>query len=163
MMFFSLLEQMNMERKFKRLTDHRQVDIVEYIKEKLVENPDIELYIGCDSQTHGNTTTYATVVVLHHRGSGGHVLYNKETVPVIRVLWDRIWKEVESSLEIAEYLLENGVKKAKYIDIDINPDKRYKSNMLLTSAIGMITWKGFEVRAKPGASAASYAADRICK
>jgi len=152
-----------MERKFKRLTDHRPVDTVVYLKDKLLENPEAEIYVGCDSQTHGRTTTYAIVIVLHYRGMGGHVLYSREVIPVIKEISKRIWREVELSLEVAEYLLECGVKKAKYIDIDINPDKRYKSNMLLASAIGLVNWKGFEARAKPDALSASRVADKLCK
>jgi len=152
-----------MKREFMRLRDNVKVDAVSYLKEKLLETPDAEIYIGCDSQTHGRETTYAVVIVLHRAGQGGHVLYFKEKIPAIREIAQRLWREVETSVEVADYLLENGVKRAKYIDIDVNPDKKYKSNMLLTSAIGLVNWKGYEGRTKPTAFCASYCADKICK
>lgn len=152
-----------MERRFKRLYDKQLVNVVEYLKEKLDETPDAEIYIGCDSQVHGRHTTYATVIVLHRRGLGGHVLYDKEIVPSVRDMATRLWREVELSLEVAEYLLQNGVKKAKYIDIDVNPDKKFKSNILLASALGLVSWKGFEGRIKPHSVAASRVADKLCK
>jgi predicted RNase H-related nuclease YkuK (DUF458 family) len=152
-----------MNREFRRLYDREKVEIVEYLKQKIEENPETEIYIGCDSQTHRRTTTYAIVVVLHYRGAGGHVLYSKLEVPVIYDLASRLWKEVELSLEVAEYLLEKGVKKAKYIDIDVNPDKKYRSNILLTSAMGLVAWKGFVGRAKPESLAATRVADKLCK
>jgi predicted RNase H-related nuclease YkuK (DUF458 family) len=152
-----------MERKFKKLIDHSVVETVVYLKEKLVESPDAEIYIGCDSQVYGRDTTYAVVIVLHRKGMGGHVLYSKEIVKTPRDLASRLWKEVEISLEVAEYLLEQGVKKAKYIDIDVNPDRKYKSNILLTSALGLVAWKGFEGRIKPLSIAASRVADKLCK
>jgi predicted RNase H-related nuclease YkuK (DUF458 family) len=152
-----------MKREFKKLQDGEKVEIIEYLKSKIEENPEVEIYIGCDSQTHGQITIYATVVVLHYRGAGGHVIYNKLEVPVIYNLFNRLWREVELSLEVAEYLVANGVKKAKYIDIDVNPDKKYKSNILLTSALGLVAWKGFVGRTKPHSIAASRVADKLCK
>jgi|APCry1669189883_1035261.scaffolds.fasta_scaffold67088_1 predicted RNase H-related nuclease YkuK (DUF458 family) len=152
-----------MDRQFKRLDTKEDVDIVDYLKSKLRDTPDAEIYIGCDSQTQGRKTTYAIVVVLHYRGAGGHVMYTKETMPKVGEIGARLWKEVEFSVELAEHLLANGVKKAKYIDIDINPDKKYKSNILLTSAMGFVAWKGFEPRAKPYAVSASRVADKLCK
>lgn len=152
-----------MERKFKRLHDKQIVNVVEYLKAKLEESPDAEIYIGCDSQVHGKQITYAIVIVLHRRGLGGHVIYNKEIEYTRRDMTSRLWREVELSLEVAEYLLENGVKKAKYIDIDVNPDRKYKSNILLASALGLVSWKGFEGRIKPFALAASRVADKLCK
>lgn len=152
-----------MNRKFKRLHDKAEIEVVSYLKEKIAEHPDAEIYIGCDSQTHGRETTYAVVIVLHRRGLGGHVIYNKEIVPVISDLFSRIWREVEVSLEVAEYLVANGVKKAKYIDVDINPDKRYRSNIVLASAMGLVAWKGYEGRMKPDSMSATRVADKLCK
>ena len=61
------------------------------------------------------------------------------------------------------YLEENGIQKVKYIDVDLNPDPRYRSNMVLRSALGLIESYGFEARYKPDACAASCVADWICK
>lgn len=170
------------ERVFRRLSDHKPVEAVSYLKAMLEETPDAEIYIGCDSQVHGKNITYATVIVLHYRGRGGHVLYNREvaTLPKrkrvdkptshgkqhehdVEAMSHRLWHEVELSLEVAEFLLENGVKKAKYIDIDVNPDRKWKSNIVLASAMGLVSWRGFEGRTKPEAVAASRVADKLCK
>jgi predicted RNase H-related nuclease YkuK (DUF458 family) len=155
------------ERQFKRLSDHKEIEIVSYLKEKLKETPDAEIYIGCDSQVHGRKITYATVVVLHYRGKGGHVMYNREILvskrDAVANLYERLWHEVELSLEVAKYLLANGVKKAKYIDIDVNPDRKWRSNIVLAAAMGMVAYEGFAGRTKPEAVAASRVADKLCK
>jgi predicted RNase H-related nuclease YkuK (DUF458 family) len=152
---------------FKRLSDHKVVNIVEYLKKMIEETPEAEIYIGTDSQTHGRKVIYATVIVIHYRGRGGHVLYTKETVAAkkdaLENLPERLWHEVELSLEVAEYLEEEGVKKAKFIDVDVNPDRKWKSNMILASAMGLVAWKGFTGRTKPDAVAASRVADKVCK
>ena len=152
-----------MEKIFRKLFDRQQIDLVSYVKNKIEESPELDLFVGCDSQNHGRVTTYAIVVVLHKTHGGGHVLYTREDIPMIRDVSTRIWKEVEMSLDVAEFLVENGIKRAKYIDIDMNPDKKYKSNMLLAAAMGLVKWKGFEGRSKPDAVSASYVADKLCK
>lgn len=153
---------------FKNLGNRTEVDLVPYMKEKIVERTklmkgtnDVSIYIGCDSQNIGVNTVYGLVVVLHYGNNGGNVLYSRMKVERIRDRFFRLWKEVEMSVEIAQCLEAEGLR-AKYIDIDINPDPRYQSNKVLRSALGLIEASGFEARCKPDALAASSIADYIC-
>ena len=52
---------------------------------------------------------------------------------------------------------------AKWIDIDLNPDPKYKSNFILRSALGYVESMGYTPRCKPNAMVASYVADALCK
>jgi predicted RNase H-related nuclease YkuK (DUF458 family) len=122
------------ERKFKSLTDNKLVDLISHVREKMSEEKDVQIYIGTDSQNHGEETDFATVVVLHYGHRGGHVIYTKETIPRARVgdsqlEFNRLWKEVEMSIEVSEY----------------------------------VESMGYTPRCKPYSMAASYAADRLCK
>ncbi len=148
-----------MEKRFRRLADHRYVDLVPYLMEKMED--DVKIYIGADSQNLGDRTHYATVIVLHYGNSGGHVLYCKESVPRVRDNFNRLWKEVEDSLEVAMYLNDQGLPKATYIDLDLNPDPRYNSNTVLRAALGYVESMGFTARIKPNAAAASCCADHL--
>lgn len=147
---------------YKRLSDHRVVDLIPYIKECIGNREDVKIYIGTDSQNIGERTQYATVVVLHFGNSGGHVIYSKESMPVVRDSFTRLWKEVESSLSTAEYMREGGLPRANYIDLDLNPDPKYRSNMVLRSALGYVESMGYSARCKPNAVIASTVADAIC-
>jgi predicted RNase H-related nuclease YkuK (DUF458 family) len=147
---------------FKRLGDHREVDLIPYLTAALQESDDIKIYIGSDSHNSGSTTVYATVIVLHYGTSGGHVLYNKERVDRVRDTFSRLWNEVERSLSVAEYMHENGLPKADFIDLDFNPDPKYRSNSVLRSAVGYVESMGYVPRTKPHAPAASCCADSIC-
>ena len=118
-----------MEYTFKSLSDNKRVDLIPYLKEKLSESEGISIYVGSDSQNMRNHTVYASVIVLHYNRNGGHVLYTRNKVDRIRDSFTRLWREVELSVEIAKYLEENGIQKAKFIDIDINPDPKYRSNI----------------------------------
>ena len=69
---------------WKSLTTKKTIDLSSYLDDWMANNPEDKIYIGCDSQNHNGTTTFATVIVLHRPNKGGHVLYNKMTVPRIQ-------------------------------------------------------------------------------
>lgn len=148
---------------FRSLSTHKEVDLIPYIKEYLDIHIDTSLYIGTDSQVRRAGTTYAVVVVLHNKHRGGHVLYSKSFVPNIKDRFTRLWGEVDMSVSCAEYLKENGIQSPEFIDLDFNPDIKYKSNVVLASALGYVTSLGYVPRCKPNAMAASYVADLVCK
>ncbi len=133
---------------FRTLTNQQKIDLIEYIKTYLNNNPHVDILIGCDSQGYWDKTIYATVVALYKPGNGAHVLYHKEVLPVERVRQVRLMNEVWKSIEVAELLKNAGLPQVKYIDIDINPDKRYKSNEVLRSAVGLVEGMGYNVRYK---------------
>ena len=151
-----------MELQFKSLSNGNKIDLIPYVKEFLSKNTNTTIFIGSDSQNTRNTT-YAVVIVLHNPGKGGHVLYAKNTVPRITDRFTRLWKEVEYSLQTANFLVNNGVQKPAFIDIDLNPDPKYKSNQVLRAALGYVESMGYTPRCKPEAMVATYVADAICK
>jgi predicted RNase H-related nuclease YkuK (DUF458 family) len=152
-----------MEKKFKRLIDGRIIDLIPFVKAKLAEADNVKLYIGSDSQNIGNKTIYAIVVVFHFGNSGANVIYSKREVPKIHDRFTRLWGEVMDSIEVAQYLEENGIVKPTAIDLDFNPDPKFKSNTVLRAALGYVESLGYNTRCKPFAVAASCAADRLCK
>ena len=152
-----------MDRKFQSLTNGAHIDLIPYLEKKLAEADNIRMYIGSDSQTIADKTVYALVIVLHYGNNGGHVIYSKKTLPKIHDRFNRLWNEVEDSVELAKYLEEQGLPKPAYIDVDLNPDPRYKSNALLRAALGYVESYGYTPRCKPYAISATYIADKICK
>lgn len=146
---------------FRNLSNHNIVDLIPYIKEYLATHDDINLYIGTDSQVRRLNTTYAIAIVLHNKGTGGHVLYSKSTVHNIKDRFTRLWGEVDMSVACAEYLKENDIQAPEFIDLDFNPDIKYKSNVVLASALGYVMSLGYVPRCKPNAIAASYVADLV--
>jgi len=155
-------------------------DVVEYIKAYLKENGDkyyIEVIIGTDSQNRKRRTQYATVILLHKTeyesgiGKGGHVLYRTEYSerPFTRTEAERkdhrskrLLNEAWKSIEVAELLRSNDIH-VDVIDLDMNPDPKYRSNDVLAQAMGWAEGMGYKVRCKPDAMSASYAADTLVK
>lgn len=148
--------------KFKKLTGNQTFELADYVKEYLNANNGmkIDLYLGCDSQSRGLLTTYATTLVFHVATTGCHVVYKKDTMPVIKDMWSRLWKETEFSVETALYLREAGVE-IDTIDLDYNIDPLHNSNRLVKTAVGYIESLDFKARVKPELLPAAYAADGI--
>ena len=149
---------------WKRLSDRETINLQDYLKDWIEKNPVHKLYIGCDSHNELGNTTFATVIVLHYgTGGGGHVLYSRDTFPLVKDRYERLWREVELSVTAAQTLITMGFEKPDYIDIDLNPDPKYKSNSVLRSAVGMIESLGITPRYKTKSPWAIYIADCICK
>jgi predicted RNase H-related nuclease YkuK (DUF458 family) len=148
--------------RFKKLTDGRGFELAPYVHEFLEKNKgyDVKIYLGCDSQNKSTNTTYATTVVFHVENTGCHIIYKKEEVPLIRTMWDRLWKEAERSVDTALYLRENGIE-VSTIDLDYNIDPVHKSSKLVAAAVGYVESLGFKARVKPDLLPAVYAADDI--
>ena len=150
--------------KFKRLTDRVEIDLAEYVQEYVnyVERPNVQLYIGCDSQNKGDNTIFATTVFLHIGNTGCHVLFKIETFPRIFDFQSRLWGEVERSVEVAVYLKDNGIV-VDNIDLDLNGDPMKRSNKLVHAATGYVESLGIKARIKPEMLPAISAADNIVK
>jgi hypothetical protein len=148
---------------FKTLRNRKDIDLVEYVRDYINENPQVEILIGCDSQNHIDTTVYATVVALYKPQAGAHVLFCKEVTQTEKVRQVRLMNEVWKSIEVAELLKNSGLPRAKYIDIDLNPDKRFKSNEVLRAAVGLVEGMGYSVRYKSLGALVTTAADALVK
>lgn len=165
---------------FTTLSGAKVTDVVSYIKDYLDKNGEefyIEVVVGCDSQNRKRHTNFATVIFLHKTsyesgmGKGGVVLWRKEQSERKHVKTEvdrrqqrklRLLAEAQKSIETATHLNENGIK-VEYIDLDLNPLPQYKSNEVLDEARGWAQAMGYNVRIKPDAISASYAADKVAK
>ncbi len=151
-------------KKFRTLYGTEVLDIVSYIREYLSHRDNVEILIGSDSQCYGNKKTiYGVVIALYTPGKGAHVLCTRETLPMEHNTPSRLLGEVWKSIEMAEFLKENGLPKPQWIDIDLNPDPRYKSNSVLRQAVGMVEGMGYKVRYKHLGALTTYAANHLVR
>ena len=151
-------------KQFRTLYGTQVPNIVEYIKEYVSTRTDVEILIGSDSQCYGNKKTiYGVVIALYTKGKGAHVLCSRETVPMERNTSTRLLNEVWKSIEIAEFLKENGLPKPTWIDIDLNPDPKYRSNKVLREAVGLVEGMGYKVRYKHLGALTTYAANHLVR
>lgn len=132
----------------------------------------VKIIVGCDSENAKTTTKYATTVVFYHEGAGAHFIYYFEKIDRVKDLYTKLWGEIERTFKVAEYLekeLEgtyeriDPLKKLIDVDVDVNPNIMWKSNIVYDAAIGFFSGHGYRVKGKPNAIASSYAADLIVK
>jgi len=153
-----------MDIKFRTLYGKDIPNVINYIRSYIENNEDVELLIGADSQCYENRVTkYGVVIALYSKGKGAHVVCTREIVPIEHNMQMRLMNEVWKSVEIAEYLKNNGLPKPKFIDIDLNPDPKYKSNSILRQAIGLVEGMGYNVRYKKNGAAIQYAANHLVR
>ena len=133
---------------FKKCSGEKIENIVEYVREYMKEHPTVEIMVGTDSQNRGGKTVYSTVIALYTPGNGAHCIFKRWRTPKEAVRNTRLMNEVQASLEVAGELVSAGIKKPSYIDIDINPSPRYKSNEVFQAAKGWVEGSGYEVRFK---------------
>lgn len=151
-------------KKFRTLYGTPIPDVIEYIKEYIATRENVEILIGSDSQCYGNKKTiYGVVIALYTKGKGAHVLCTRESEPMERNTPNRLLSEVWRSIEVAEFLRENGLPKPQWIDIDLNPDPRYQSNSVLRQAVGMVEGMGYKVRYKHLGALMTYAANHLVR
>jgi len=153
-----------MTKQFRTLYGKQIPDLITYIKEYISTRENIEILIGSDSQCYGNEKTiYGVVVALYTPGKGAHVLCSREIGPMEYNTPSRLLSEVWKSIEMAEFLKENGIQKPKFIDIDLNPDPKYKSNSVLRQAVGLVEGMGYKVRYKHLGALSIYAANHLVR
>ncbi len=174
---------------FKKFNSHYIDDMGVYAREYVTTHPEVEIYVGTDSEAYKRLVSYATVVLFYHPGKGAHFIYRTDlitrpepkrgikvgdvlTFDAIRDLSPKLWGEVERSFEVAEYLETalDGVynrrvvgEKLVDVDLDFNPSKKWLSNMVFDAGVGYFQGMGYRVRTKPCAYAASTAADLMVR
>jgi len=148
-----------MNRIFKKMGDLRKVELGEYSKQMLQNNPDIKIYVGSDSQNYPNKTLYATTVVFRYENNGAHVIFHKEATPVVSDMWTRLWGELQRSIDVAGYLKFECDIPIEQIDLDLNSDPDFKSNRVFQAAVGYAQSMGYKAKTKPDLLIATWAAN----
>jgi predicted RNase H-related nuclease YkuK (DUF458 family) len=148
---------------YKRLYDSVDIDLVTYVRDYISGRDDVEILVGTDSQNYKYKTVYVVAVALYTRGRGAHVIYRKWSTPLEKVRNVRLLNEVWYSVEAAQLLTSNLIKAPTFIDIDLNPDPKYKSNEVFRAAVGLVESMGYTARYKTLGPIVTYCADQLCK
>lgn len=137
----------------------------EKIKDFIHNSSDQSLvYVGCDSKDHKSHVDFVTVVCVHIDGChGSKVFIDKKRIKKRIYLHDRLWQEVILTGETATKVREFVGKKYLETHVDLNPNRKYKSNTILKEALAYLVSMGFNVKEKPEAHSASYAADHYLR
>lgn len=140
----------------------QKINLTEYISRYSQIHPEVEIYVGCDSQNYRRHTVYVSTVLFRFYQNGAHVVYRKEKVNKITDIWPRLWGELERSVELASYIREQCGFSIKQIDLDFNQSPEFPSFSVYKAAVGYAESMGFVARAKPDLLYATSAANFLC-
>lgn len=127
------------------------------------------VYVGADSQVYRRRgksyVAYVTVIIIHIDGEHGGRLFKQVEVErdfgQTRLrLMNEVYKASAASIEIMEAVGDRHFE----IHLDINPDEKYKSNLVVKEATGYVLGMlGIWPKIKPEGFAASTISDRYTK
>jgi len=128
----------------------------------LMEEHELTLHIGSDSQEIGDHTDYVTVIAALTPGRGGRVFYRRERERGSQSIAQRLFREAQLSIDVALELAREVTPEIS-VHVDANEDARHKSSNYVQALAGMVVGYGFRVRLKPESWCASHVADRLVK
>lgn len=130
------------------------------------------VYIGCDSKRFKKAglwyARYCTVIIVHRDSSKGCQLFNNS---VVMQDWSpdkspkqRLLNEVMFAVNAAVEVIEDIGDRHYEVHLDLNPNKRHRSNVAVKEALGYVQGNlGIEAKIKPHAFAAMHAADHLVR
>lgn len=123
------------------------------------------VYLGCDSRRYRKAgiwqADYARVICVHKDSChGSHLFTDIITEKDYGNLRQRLIREVEHTLDVWKEVWQSLDGRYLEFHVDVNTDVNAKSNVVLAQARGyVLSQTGLEPVFKPGALAASFAAD----
>ncbi len=149
--------------KLFRKVSGEKVDVVKHTLEIIKNNPSVEIHIGTDSQSEGDKTTYVTAIAYRFGTRGVHYIYWKEKIPRVRNRYNKLFRETELTIEVAEWFTKQIKSVRVELDFDYNKDERFWSQKLVSSTKGWAEGLGYTVNIKPVKQIATRAADYHCR
>ena len=142
------------------------IGIYSALKEHTTANGSI--YIGTDSYISKDKCIFATAICLHGADGqrGGNYFFRRVSFKREKFseLVQRIFKEVQESIELALTISENIPSAKIEIHLDVSPsDKGHKTSKLADMLTGYAASSGFEYKIKPHAWASQSVADKHSK
>jgi len=156
--------------KFKGLTMRKMKEIdLNEVREYIGFHPDAKIYFGCDStkfRKNGEwNARYVTAIVVYEKDNNkifGEVSYERDFDQNPSRPFNRMFTEVQKTVNIIESL-KNEIENRDYeIHIDVNKSNEHGSNVAYNAVKGLVlSVCGKEPKFKPDAFAASCVADHF--
>jgi len=125
------------------------------------------LIVGTDS-SGGKKTDFVTAIIVYRVGKGGRYFWKKTNGgKIYHTLRDRIYQEVNLSLECAQDILSQlaslvrTTSEPNYdFQIHIDVGQKGPTRTMIKEVVGMVRGNGFDAKIKPESYAASNIADK---
>jgi predicted RNase H-related nuclease YkuK (DUF458 family) len=120
-----------MKSRFKKFGGEFIPDIVEYLKKHLFDNERITISVGCDSIQRRRKTVYAITIMMYDSDirNGAHLVFYRENISKVRNHYERLQKEAELALEVANFLNDELKEFYQRKDLTDLERRRYKFHL----------------------------------
>jgi predicted RNase H-related nuclease YkuK (DUF458 family) len=142
------------------------LDVEKYILDVRERNKDkkMKVFLGVDSQNELLKTKYVAVIVLRFHKNGAHEIVSTINLDKIYDTRYKLLREADIMAQLVrnykEFFKENNLEYECHMDY--NRVTNFKSNGVVQEAMSYFKTQEIEVKIKPDAWAASYAADHFC-
>ena len=121
----------DIKSKFKKFGGDNITNIIDYLDKFISQNTNLTISVGCDSIQRRRKTVYAITIMMYDTDikNGAHVVFFRENFFKIRDNYERLQKEAEIALEIAEFLDKSLIQFSRKDLTDLER-KRYKFHIL---------------------------------
>jgi len=120
--------------------------------------------VGTDSEQRNGTAEFVSVVVVHRIGCHGRYFWHKKKGIKTYNLRDRIYKEANYSLDLAQNLIGELKEKIEHpyygFEIHVDIGENGPTKEMIKEVVGMIKGNGFEAKIKPESWGATKVADK---
>jgi len=127
---------------------------------KNYSNMGMTLYVGADSMLYNTYCTFSCIVAVHSnelRIANYYFQKQKMYDSKFKILENKILKEIEFSINTANFLRENIPEANIEVHVDIGDTIKNATRHLVDNAKGWVKGMGFEVKIKPDSWASSVA------
>jgi predicted RNase H-related nuclease YkuK (DUF458 family) len=116
---------------FKKFGGEFIPNIVDYLKEYIKNNQNVTISVGVDSIQRRRKTVYAVTIGLYDTDvrNGSHVVFFRKNLEKVRNHFERLQKEAEFALDVADFLNEELSPFYERTDITEKERKRYKFHL----------------------------------
>ena len=142
--------------KYFRTEQGKIIEVIDYSIQQVVKNPDVKIYIGCDSQVHGPKIVFVLTVAYQAGRNGVHCIYKrieKERPPkyvhINEQVKLRLREEIYMTMEIVQYVLDNSSIKIAGVEFDFNDVKDTLSKPMIAESVGWARGLGLKALTKP--------------
>lgn len=125
-----------------------------------------KVIIGTDSDSNSAEPEFVSAVVIQRMGHGGIYFYRKHNGVVVHNLRDKIYYEVNDSLELARELVTRLRMRLGTLHLDFGPEihidvgENGPTKDVIKEVVNTVLANGFKVKCKPDSFAASNVADK---
>lgn len=120
--------EMQIINRFKKFGGEHIPDIIEYLRDYIKRDPGITITVGCDSIQRRRRTIFAVTIMIYSVDykNGAHVIFFRENLLKIRDHFERLSKEAEMAIAVADILNDQLSSFYERKDLSEIQRKRYK-------------------------------------